>query len=411
MRNAAWTLIGRPLRRLFGCRAGNVAIVFALALPLVVGGAGLGAETTYWRYEQLQLQGAADAAAYAGAVSKRGGGALSEIEDTAEAAAAENGYAGVAGSSIAVAAPPVGGPANAVDVVIQAPASRFFTALFSHQAVMLRASARANYTTASSACVLALHNSASKALLFSGSSNLTLQGCSVMANSVASDALTAQGSGALTAPCAYSGGGASVTSNVHLDCTSVVTGAPRAGDPFKDVPQPASTSPCRNDNGATLQPGTYCSGMNLKNNVTLNPGVYVVEGGDFNINANANVTGDGVTIFLKGSARVNKINGTATVDLTAPSTGPYAGILFFGDRSSSGGQDNVFNGTATSHLTGAIYFATQSISYQGNFSGLNGCVQVVGLTVQWTGNATMGVNCSAYGMNQIPAYTAVRLVG
>ncbi|TIU21447.1 MAG: hypothetical protein E5W38_34275, partial [Mesorhizobium sp.] len=42
---------------------GNVAIVFAFTLPIVVGGAGLGVETSYWYYSSLKLQATADAAA------------------------------------------------------------------------------------------------------------------------------------------------------------------------------------------------------------------------------------------------------------------------------------------------------------------------------------------------------------
>ena len=37
-------------------RRGNVAITFALSMPLVVGGLGFGAETGYWYYQQLRLQ-------------------------------------------------------------------------------------------------------------------------------------------------------------------------------------------------------------------------------------------------------------------------------------------------------------------------------------------------------------------
>src|SRR5215469_3441203 len=50
---------------------GNVAIIVALCLPVVVGGAAFGIETGFWRYDQVRVQQAADAAAYAGAVVDR----------------------------------------------------------------------------------------------------------------------------------------------------------------------------------------------------------------------------------------------------------------------------------------------------------------------------------------------------
>ncbi|TIT60241.1 MAG: hypothetical protein E5W60_18970, partial [Mesorhizobium sp.] len=52
---------------------GNVAVIFAFALPVVVGGAGLGVETSLWYYSSLKLQAVADAAAYAGALEKVAG--------------------------------------------------------------------------------------------------------------------------------------------------------------------------------------------------------------------------------------------------------------------------------------------------------------------------------------------------
>ena len=104
------------------------------------------------------------------------------------------------------------------------------------------------------------------------------------------------------------------------------------------------------------------------------------------------------------------MNGNATVKLSAPTSGTYAGILFFGDRSDSGATKNNFNGTASSQLTGAIYFASQTIQFLGNFSGADGCTQVVGLTVEWSGNANVAKDCSKYGMRDIPAVQVVRLV-
>jgi hypothetical protein len=139
----------------------------------------------------------------------------------------------------------------------------------------------------------------------------------------------------------------------------------------------------------------------------MQPGIYVVSGGDFKINANANITGTDVTIYIKAGTNVS-INGNATVHLSAPTSGTYSGMLFFGDR--SGTENIAFNGMAASTLTGAIYFANQDISYLGNFSGNGGCTQVVGKTVEWSGSAVINQDCTAYGMKTIPAMQVVKLV-
>ena len=61
-------------------------------------------------------------------------------------------------------------------------------------------------------------------------------------------------------------------------------------------------------------------------------------------------------------------------------------------------------------MTGAIYFPNQAVAYTGNFQGANGCTQVVARTVQWSGNANLAVDCSAYGMNPLPVGGVVKIV-
>ena len=147
--------------------------------------------------------------------------------------------------------------------------------------------------------------------------------------------------------------------------------------------------------------------MTLKGNVTLSPGVYVVQG-DLKINANAAIIGSGVTIFMSGSSTVS-MNGNASVKLSAPTSGTYSGVLFYGDRTGSSAS-STFNGTADSLLTGAIYFPKQQVNYLGNFSGNSGCTQIVANTIQWSGSTTVNQDCTSLGMRDIPAGQSVALV-
>ncbi|TPI12523.1 hypothetical protein FJW06_17025 [Mesorhizobium sp. B4-1-3] len=390
---------------------GNVATIFALTLPVVVGGAGLGVETSYWYYSSLKLQAIADAAAYAGALEKIQGSDMTTITAAASSSAASN---GLGSGTIVVNTPPTSGPntgKKAVEVILNQNLDRLFTSIFTQTKVPEQARSVALITDASKACVLALNPSASKAALFSGNTSVKLTGCSVMADSIASDALKVQGSAGLQADCLISAGGISLNNPVTTVCKSPVTNALPASDPFASLPAPAASNPCQNiskgKQAQTLQPGTYCSGMSLSGTVTLSPGVYVVQG-NMKINGNAVVSGSGVTIFMAGSNTVF-INGNAAVTLSAPTSGTYSGVLFYGDRSGSSAS-STFNGTATSLLTGAIYFPKQQVNYLGNFSGVNGCTQVVADTIQWSGNSTINQDCSSLGMKDIPAAQSVAVV-
>ncbi len=388
---------------------GNVAVIFSLSLPLVVGGAGFGVETTYWYHMQAQLQAAADAAAHAGAMERRAGSDDGAVTEVAVMAAAENGFEPTIGTAVVNAPPLTGASAggDAVEVVLDQPADRFFTALFSDGEVGLTARAVAVYRTAADACILALDPTASRAANFAGNTSVSLTGCSVMANSTASNAVNVQGSAGLTVDCLISGGGASLTSGARLtECRSAVLNAPPVADPFADLDEPAATGGCQNANAPALSPGRYCGGMRLGGNVTLAPGVYHVSGGDFRVNSNTTVTGTGVTIFLDRGVNVS-VNGNATLNLQAPTSGDYAGVLFFGARNGTG--SSTFNGTAQSRMTGAIYMAGQAVEYLGNFSGLSGCTQIVARTVAWSGSTTVQADCTAYGMRSLPVLHLVQL--
>lgn len=396
--------------RLLTSARGNVAMVFALTLPIIVGGAGFGVETTYWYYERNALQAAADAAAHAGAMERRSGSSNQRVNDVAVMAATQNGFDPAIGTAV-VNAPPVSGPSaggDAVEVVLTEVADRFFTRMFIEDDVDLRARAVAVYRTASNACVLALDPTAARAAEFAGNTIVTLNGCSVMANSSAADAVNLRGSARLVVNCLISGGGATVGSGATLtECRAPVLNAPPVADPYASIREPAQQGSCLNSSGTTLAPGRYCSGLRLSGDVTLQPGVYHISGGDLRINANANVRGSGVTFVLHGASALN-FNGNATVNLAAPTTGDTAGILFFGDRNGSGAS--TLNGTAASSLTGAVYLPRQSLSYLGNFSGSGGCVRVVSRTVAWSGSTELAADCSAYGIPSVPVLNVVRLV-
>lgn len=394
--------------RIFRGTSANVATIFALTLPIVVGAAGFGVETSYWYYNSLKLQATADAAAYAGALEQISGSDKPTIVGAATQSAATN---GLGSGTIVVNTPPASGPntaKKAVEVIVGQKLDRIFTSIFTQGQVPEQARAVALITDASKACMLALDPTASQAALFSGSTNVKVTGCSVMANSIASDAIKLQGSAGLQADCLISGGGVSLSNPVTTVCAAPITQALPAADPFADLPAPAASNPCQNANKPTLGPGTYCNGLSLSGNVTLQPGVYVIQGGDLKVNANANVSGNGVTIYLAGASRVS-MNGNATVSLSAPTSGTYSGVLMYGDRTGTGGQ-STFNGTADSLLTGALYFPKQQVNYLGNFSGVNGCTQVVADLIQWSGNSTINQDCSSLGMRNIPAAQSVALV-
>lgn len=172
----------------------------------------------------------------------------------------------------------------------------------------------------------------------------------------------------------------------------------------------------------TVSPGCFSS-ANIQGQLTLNPGVYYLDSANFSAGAQANISGNGVTIILTSSnaaTQPNQIgtvsmNGGATVNLTASTSGTYAGVIFYQDRravdTGNANSINTINGNASSAFQGAFYFPSQELDFSGT-SGMNTqCMQIAALRVTFIGNSSIQNNCpSTSGANSFKG-TQVRLVG
>lgn len=404
---------------------GNTTVVFALCLPVIMGCAGLGVEVGFWQYRQREAQTAADLAAYAGAVSLRNSEPADQARDEAAAEAALHGFDASAGVLAATTPPQVGNFQNrrSMEVTISQTLPRFFSSMFDQSPMDVAVRAVATYEETADACLLALSHDTAAAIDLFGSSNVALIECEIMSNSIAEDAVLLRGSTDVIAPCINSVGGFAVgggSADYELTgCAAPRTDLPRARDPYADVAPPAMPSSCTNTNGGnphttqTISAGAsgvarLCNGVNLTGDTVFEPGVYIVDGGDFRIGAGASVYGEGVTFYLTDGART-RFNGSAYIELSAPPSGDYAGLVFFGDRTDFG-VSHTFNGTADSLITGAVYLPAGDISFLGDFSGQEGCMQLVGHTVRIGGNANITTDCTGVGVQFPQVPSDVRLV-
>ncbi|PZX13111.1 putative Flp pilus-assembly TadE/G-like protein [Palleronia aestuarii] len=415
-------------------RRGGVAIYVALAMPVLVGGMGLGAETGYRYHNQRLLQHAADFAAHAGAVHKAKGDDKDDIDAAALDVALGSDYDGAVGT-ITVNIPPLSGAftgePTAVEVILTETRPKLFSAIFAgedDQDVVIAARAVAAVTgLGQPACILALNETESGAVTVTGSTTATLTGCAVASNSTASDSFDMQGQGGtLTTDCVQSSGGAETTDNLTMtECEAPLTNAPAVADPYYWVMEPpacpaggpgggnvqignggqnASLTTVTTDETWTHPDGTvlnvkkFCNGVSLKGPVHFEPGVYIIGNGDFAANNTAVVTGEDVTFYLGPLASV-KFNGGAQFDLSAPEDGPYSGILFFGARSNTLSHDIL--GNSASSFTGAIYMPAADVEFTGNSDGSNGCTQVIADTIKLTGNSDLAIECADDGTEEI----------
>jgi hypothetical protein len=251
-----------------------------------------------------------------------------------------------------------------------------------------------------------------------GSTSVQLSGCSLYDNSNNITAVTVGGSATISALSVGVVGGISGAANIVTQ-QGIKTGVGPVTDPYAADSFP-SFSGCSDHNftankNVSINPGVYCGGIgvNAGAQLTLNPGVYYLDGGNLSVNGGATLTGDGVTlVFTKKSSNgwaTATINGNATVNLTPPKSGPTAGIVMFGDRGIPSGTPFKLNGGANQYLGGAIYIPTGAIDFSGGAATSTSCTQVIGDTVSFTGNSSLALNCSSYSTKPFSP-TIIKLV-
>lgn len=261
-------------------------------------------------------------------------------------------------------------------------------------------------------CVLSLDTHVSGATTGQGNTSIALSGCSLYDNSDNATALTVGGSATISALSVGVVGNLSGSSNITTT-EGIRTGIGAVLDPYATVSYPTfgacTALNFSAKNTMTIDPGVYCGGMNINAgaNVTLNAGIYYLDGGDLTVNGGATLTGTNVTLVFTSQNRNGfasaSINGNATINLIPPKTGGTAGIVIFGDRRIPAGTVFKFNGGSTQYLGGAVYVPTGTINFSGGNSTSTGCTQLIGDVVNFTGNSSLALNCSNYGTKPFSA--------
>jgi hypothetical protein len=309
-----------------------------------------------------------------------------------------------------------------VQVVLAVQKALPFSSFFLSTPPIIHATARAAMVTGGDYCVLSLEDTSATGLTMWGNASVDL-GCGMMTNSTSLNAAAAGGSAMVNASPISAVGGIQANSN-YASGTVFAPFSPAMADPFADVDPEMPSGGCSNDpnvkpnQSVTLSPGCYKS-LTVKGSVTLQPGTYFIDGGSLDFNSNANITGSGVTIVLSNSnpasnATIGSIvmNGGANLNLTAPDSGNYAGILFYQDRRATSGLTAKINGNSGSTIQGALYFPKASLTYTGNTGMHTDCMQMVAKNVTFTGNAGISNTCPpGSASSSFSGAVGVRLIG
>ena len=340
----------------------------AMALVVMLGLTAFSVDLGYDQYQQRNQQNATDSAAIAATAALADGTASSTA--AGKAAAATNGYTdGTNGVTVSITpnySDSYTGSSSAAKVkIVKNNYPKFFGNVFGSGNVTITTTAVARMVAGGNYCLYQLNPAGSPNLAHM---NWNGPNCGIIMNGTGNF----QGSNVDASVIGYSGSAPGENAANFTNATP----APSlpATDPCPQIPgcnyltnNPPSTSSCDpNDykgyNG-TLTPGCY-SGTNFKgSNITFTSGVYVFTSSGLNFNG-ANLNGT-ATLYFPSTTCAN-FNG-ANNQLSAPASGPTAGVLIYQESGNSGCTPN-FNGS-NSTTPALVYFASYSVNYNGSNGG------------------------------------------
>ena len=304
--------------------------------------------------------------------------------------------------NVGVCAPPIAGPhagqpgppsqPGYVEVYVSAGQPTFFMRILGVNVKTITArSVASNKSTGTNGapygCMYAIGSPGNpvQGMNVQGGATLSAPSCGIVDNGdyTSSGAITASSFGVSGA---NNGGEGSVT------CTSGASTCPSFNSPAAANPLAGYIPPCSpcgggtdisitgggNFTGAgvayaggtyTVSPGTY-DAITISaaggENVVFNAGSYVINGaGGLSVTGNANISGIDVLFYFTGPATIS-VTGTPTLNLSAPATGQYAGMLLWQAPADTANPTLGDKADITSQLNGILYFPSNQLSFAAN---------------------------------------------
>jgi Flp pilus assembly protein TadG len=334
-----------------------------LALPVLTIGTAATIEYASLTQQRMRLQKAADTAALAaGKELNLANTSDSNVTNVARAVALASLSAAEAGANVspATVSTELFNQRRSVRVNVVQGVTSMLGKVMSLPASELRATAAATLSGSSRLCVLALDPLLPSTVQMEKNSTLTAPQCSVYSNAFSPLGLIVKDSGRITSERICTVGG--YLGSPSSFSTTPLTGCPSRTDPLSERVPPA-VGPCTytklevKGGVRTLTPGVYCEGLKITDGaqVTLSPGDYVITGNKLTVESNSSLKGDYVGFYFRGAAAYVEFKKESTIDLSAPKTGPLAGILFFEDRSAPLLREFKISSDNARRLLGTIY--------------------------------------------------------
>ena len=379
---------------------GQALILVALAAIGLFGFAALAIDGSATFSDRTHAQNSADTAALAAALTKIHGG---DWVQSGLARAKTNGYQNDGQSStVHVNCPPESGPYTGNDeyleVIIVSTVQTTFGQVVGINQVHNRVAAVTRVVPPkraplySGAAMVALKPNGRGAFRSHGTNATTVTGSGIFVNSNDSCAFEQVGNSEIDVLAGMQIVGKACLHGSVTPANAITPGARPVSYPPTDLPSEPTCAQDAVKNGNELSPGNWSGNFPPRGVTHLQPGIYCVDG-MFMVNAHDTLTGDGVLIYMR-SGNVHW-DGNAQINLTASTSGPYAGLLIYMPMSNDEGI--IINGNSDSSFVGTFLAPASDIQINGT-SGVAGYhSQIVGYTIDLIGTADMSVE---YNQNE-----------
>jgi Flp pilus assembly protein TadG len=408
--------IRKLARRFAAGERGSVAMIFAFAGPVFTGLCAAGLDYSFATMCQAEMQRASDMGAIVGAKQfALASATTASVKSTAESAAKSNLTARSVVEPDSVTAIVTG---QTVKVEISRYPTTFLMKYLGFVSFPIVTTSTAIYQGSSTPlCILTLDPALDGDFSMQGGSVIKAPNCAVQSNSRSTNSMQNIGQGLLTtAQACASGGfvGTGFSPRPTTDC-------PAIPDPLAKRPLPyTGGAGCDYNNtvvdtgSRNLNPGVYCGGLAIQNSASVNlaPGIYVMKDGPLKVNSFGSMSGTNVGFYLTGTASVLGLLPASTISLTAPATGPMAGMLFQEDPSSPALRQHVISSANGAMLLGTIYLP-QGKFFAGGQAQLGGSAAytiIVARQMVTGQNPVLTLNTN-YGSTNIPVPNGVGPTG
>lgn len=444
------------MKSLFRHKGGNVAIVSALMLPLMLAFVGGGIDFFSWNNERVNLKELSDTLATRGAREFLLANATADqveavIDNVLETDFVESyGFESVAHHvSVNIAE-------AQVTVRLVAPPKKgliltnYMPFMADHDITSVAVA-----MGGMNVCVVALDETADGAVSATTNSKLLAEECSIMSNSTSTQGVVSSGASKIEAGLICSSGGSygnrfNYSPSPTLDCpvyedpltervaptvgacdeydaaygnliedvvtsaadmgTSVIAGAVGGSGALTQLTEVAGLG----ETVYELDPGVYCGGLTIGAlaNAQLNPGIYIIKGGPLNVGLGGKLSGENVSFYLVGDDATFYFGPEAVISLTAPKDGPLAGILFFEDRNAPADRTHYILSDDARVLLGTFYLSrgTLNVASLLPVADQSAYTAIVAKKLQMAGNPTLVLNAD-YTATDVPVPAGVGPVG